>query len=134
MAVDDVADDLPVGASISGGIDGFAHALHPAFAVGEGAVLLGEAGGRQNDVCQLGGFGHEDFLDHQEVELLQAFDDLGLVGLAPDRVFAEGVEGLRAHLRRPFSMKSVTRPPLLVGISTPQAVPNFSRMASSATF
>ena len=41
---------------------------------------------------QLGRLGHEDFLADEELELLQALDDLVLVRLAQDRVLAEDVE------------------------------------------
>ena len=90
-----IADDLPIRAGLAGRIEGFSHPLHAAFAVGEGAVLFGKAGGRQHHVRQLCGFRHEDLLHHHEVQPLQALDYQRLVRLTPNRVLAEGVKALQ---------------------------------------
>ena len=68
-----VGDDLPVGTAFASGGHGPPYPLHPAFAVGESAVLLGETGGGQDHVGDLRGLVHEYVLYHQE---LQAFEQL----------------------------------------------------------
>ena len=86
-----VLHDLPVGPRGAGGIDELAHPLHPALAVREGALLLGEGGRGQDDVGDLGRLVHEDVLHDEEVELAQQFRGVGQVGVAEGRILAHDV-------------------------------------------
>ena len=88
-----VADYLPVGAAVSPGFHCLADALHPPFAVGEGAVLLGKAGGGQHHVGNLGRLVHEDVLHHQELQVLEQFGGLVQVRLAEQGILAGDVHG-----------------------------------------
>ena len=89
-----------------GGSIGLAHALHAALGVGERAVLLRVQGRGQEHVGVLGRLGHEDVLDHEEVEVLQRLAHVVGVGVGERRVLAHdehrlerAVHGEVEHLR-----------------------------------
>ena len=56
--------------SPTGGMAG-PHPLHPTFAVGKGALLLGKGGGREHHVGQLGGLVGKDVLHHEKLQVRQ---------------------------------------------------------------
>src|SRR5690606_20575393 len=90
----DLAEDLPVGAGLAGRVDGLADPLDPTIGVGEHAVLLGEAGGRQHHVGVAGGLVQEDVLDDQELDVVEALLDVAGVGLGQQDVLAHHVHAL----------------------------------------
>ena len=89
----EVGDDLPVGPGLARWLDGLADSLDAALGVGEGAVLLGETGPRQDEVGQGGRLGQEDVLDQEEVEALQGPADVADVRVGDHGVLAHDVEG-----------------------------------------
>ena len=86
-----IAQDLPVFLTLSGGLDRLADLLHPPFGVGEGAVLFRKTSRRQDHVGQLSGFGQEYVLDHQEVEVLDGGLGMVQIGVRHQRVFPDDV-------------------------------------------
>ena len=82
------ADDLPVGQRFAHRGQCLAHPLHAPVAVGEGAVFLGKAGGRQDDIRHLAGFIHKDIDADQQVQRFQGVLRMREVGLAHHGVFA----------------------------------------------
>ena len=88
-----VADHLPVRSCPAGRWQRGTHPLHPPLGVGEGAVLLEPASGRQHEVSQGGGLAEEEVLDHQQVEASEGADHARLVGLALGEVLALRPEG-----------------------------------------
>ena len=90
----EVEEDADVVPGPGGRVQGLAHALDPALAVGHRPLGFAPAGrGREDHVGHLGGRGEEDVLDDEEVEALEPMPGLGLVGLRLERVLAEDVEG-----------------------------------------
>ena len=63
-------------------------ALDAAVGVGVGAVFFGPAGGGEDDIGDFGGFGHEDVLDDQEVEMAEVAAGGVEVGVGHQGVFA----------------------------------------------
>ena len=63
-----VLEHQPVGRQIVLGAARLPEALHAPLGVGEGALALGERRHRQHDIGELRRLGHEQVLDHQELE------------------------------------------------------------------
>ncbi len=83
----------PVGFGLADGFHHFIDALDAAFAVGEGAFFFEEGGGGQDHVGITGRFGHKYFLDDEQIQRLQGFDDLGGVRVRLHQVFAHDPQG-----------------------------------------
>ena len=81
-------DDLPVGPGVAGRRHEGAQHLHLAVGVGDGAGLLVGRGRRQDHVGEHGGFGKEDVLHNEMVELRQRRAGVGEVGVRHGRVLA----------------------------------------------
>ena len=71
-----IGEDVPIGTAFANRLDHLPDPLDSTLAVGERAVFLREAGGRKNDVGDLGCLVHENVLHHQELQVLE-----GLFGL-----------------------------------------------------
>ncbi|MNZ66795.1 hypothetical protein D3C78_850260 [compost metagenome] len=94
------AEDLPVGPGLARRADRAADALHPALAVGEGAVLLGKGRRRQHHVGQLGRLGHRQLDHHQKVQRAQGVLDVVLVGVGEHRLLAHDHQRLEVAGQR----------------------------------
>ena len=77
-----------------GGSCGLPPLLDTAFGAGLGAVLLGIAGCRQDNVGELRGLGQEDILHDQELEVLQALLHVVEVRVGDHRVLTHDVDAL----------------------------------------
>ncbi len=86
--VGDADDHFEVRAD-AGAVAAFRDELQVAVVVGDGAGLLVEVGGGQDDVGEDGGFGHEHVLHHEERVLEGGRVD----AVAEDRVRADDVQG-----------------------------------------
>ncbi len=85
---------LPVGLS-GQRFDGLAHALDAPFGIGECSVGFGEAGRREHHIRKFCCFRKEEFLHHQELQLVQTGFDVVGVGIGQHRVFTEYIHGLK---------------------------------------
>ena len=88
-----------------GGIHRLADALHTAFRVGKGAVLFGEALGRQDHIGLLGRFGQENILHDQKIQPVEGFLGMVEIRVGYHRVFTDNIHrfqgtvvGRRHHL------------------------------------
>ena len=88
-------DDPQILARIARRVDRRAAQLHLTVGVGEGAVLLGEGGRRQHHVGEIGGFGQEDVLHHQPVQLGQRVAGVVDVRVGHRRVLAHDVAAVQ---------------------------------------
>ena len=96
------ADDAPVLARFAGAVERLPHPVHPALGVREGAVLLGEARRREDDVRVLPGrVVQEDVLRDDELAAGEALLDVVGVRLGLGRVLADQVERLHAPVVEP---------------------------------
>ncbi len=86
--VGDADDHLKVGAD-AGAVTGFVDELEVTVAVGDGAGLLVEVGGGEDDVGKGGGLGEEHVVDDDEGVLERG----GVDAVAADGVGADDVEG-----------------------------------------
>ena len=68
--------------------------LHLTVGIGIGAELFGMRGGRQHDIGMPGGFGEEDVLNDEMLELGKRRAGMDLVGIRHGRVFAHDVHAL----------------------------------------
>ena len=89
-----LAEDLPVRATLAYGLHRLADPLDAALAVGERTIFFREAGGGQHHVRYLGGLVQEDVLDDQELQALERLLRTVEIGLAEERVLAGDVHGL----------------------------------------
>jgi hypothetical protein len=97
-----VDHDSPVLAGLARARDRPADAVHATLRVGEGAVLLGEAGRGEDDVGKAGRrVVQEQVLGHHELEASETFLDVPCIRLGLRRVFADQVEGLDAIVVQP---------------------------------
>ena len=87
----DIDDDLQILARLARRIECLASQLHISIGVGKGAGFLGKRGGRQNDVGKIGGFGQENILHHQHVELRQRLTCMIRIGIAHRGILAHDV-------------------------------------------
>ena len=88
-----LAGDPPVGPGLLRRRQRLTHALDAPLAVGEGAVLLGEGRGGQEDMSALGRLVKEEILDHEAVELAHGLLGVVEVGLGQQRILAHHVHG-----------------------------------------
>ncbi len=79
------------GRASPGAVQRLAAQLHHAIGVGHRAGFLGPCGRRQNNVGVIAGFGQEDFLHHEMIELGQRLARVMRVGVRHRRVFAHDV-------------------------------------------
>ena len=93
-AVGKFLNDPPVLLRLARHRHGGAAHLHAAVGVGDGAVLLGEGGGWQDDVGKGRCLGHEDVLHHQYVKIGQRRAGMLLVRVRHRRVLAHDIHGL----------------------------------------
>ena len=84
-------NDPPVLAGVAGRADGLPAHLDAAVGVGDRAVLLRKGGGRQDDIGEGGGFGHEDVLDHKNVEIGKRRAGMRLIRIRHRRVLPHDV-------------------------------------------
>ena len=87
----DLLDDPQVLACVAGRVDRLAAQLDQPVGVGEGAGLLRERAGRQDDVGEVGGLGEEDVLHHEVLERRERFARMVRVGVRHRRVLAHHV-------------------------------------------
>ena len=88
-------EDFPVRTAVADRLEPGADLLDEAFGVREGAGLLGIGAGRQDDIGQPGRFRQEEFLDDEQVQLLQRLGGLHGQGQAPHWIFADDDHGLQ---------------------------------------
>ena len=93
-----VADDFPIGAALTDGLDGLADALYSALAIGKRAILFRKAGGRQHHVGDFSRFMQKQVLDHEKVELLQRRLGMVQVRLREQRILPGNIHGPDAAL------------------------------------
>ena len=67
--------------------------MHPPIRIGKGAVFFGKAARGQDDVCHLSGFGHENVLDHEEIQVSEAFFTMIQIRIRDQRIFANNIKG-----------------------------------------
>src|SRR5436853_1534926 len=63
--------DLPIRPAFANRLNGLAHLLHMSLGIRDGAVFLGIGAGRKDDVGERSGFGKEQFLADEKVELFE---------------------------------------------------------------
>ncbi len=90
-AARDFLDDPQIGLRLARRLQRLAAELHHAVGVGDGAILLRPRSGGQDDVCEIAGFGEEDLLHHQPVELRERLARVMRVGVRHRRVLAHDV-------------------------------------------
>ena len=93
-AVGDLLDDPEILARVARQRQRLAAHLHLAVGVGDGAVLLRPAGGRQHDVGIDRGLGEEQVLHHEMLEMRQRLARVVEVGVRHRRVLALDVHAL----------------------------------------
>ena len=116
-----------------GRLEGLAGALHPALAVGGGALALAPRRGRgEHDVGELGGLGEEDVLDHQVVQALEPPGHRGgvRVGLHGVLTDDEEVGELPSSIASIISDRVM---PYFGGRVTSQMRSNFARCSAFST-
>jgi hypothetical protein len=94
-AVAEILDDLPVGAAIAHRLHRLTHPLHPAFGVGEGAVLFGIGSAGQHHMGERHGLVGEDVLQDHQLGLGDGMLHMVFVRVAHERVFAQHIERLQ---------------------------------------
>lgn len=94
--IGNLLDDPPILPRFPRRLEGGGDALHSPFGVGEVAALLGKGAGGEHRIGELGGFGEEDILHHQKLQLLEPLDDVMLIRIAQHRVFSHHIEPLDA--------------------------------------
>ena len=90
-SVRQVPDDLPVLTGVTGRGDRSADPTDPAVAVDEATPLLGKGRSRENHVGQGRGFGGEDILDDEEIQLLQSLAGVVEIGVGEHGIFPHDI-------------------------------------------
>ena len=117
-----LAADPPVRSCLPWRVDGLAHPLHPSLGIGEGALLLGEGRGGQEDVGELGRLVHEQILDHQAVELAQGLVGVVEIGLGQHGVLPHHVHGADGAVEAAFGHLGDDEPGLARRPDAPRAL------------
>src|SRR5256886_16272719 len=100
-ALGELARDPPVRTSLARRRQGLAHALNAPLRVGERALLLGERGGREEDVGALGRLVHEEVLHDEDVALVDRLLGVVEVRLREQRGLTADVHGARGAVEAP---------------------------------
>ena len=98
QTIAEVDENLEVGSSLPGGIDGFVRELDAPLRVHERPCLLSEARSRQDHVGVARGFGEEEIVDREEFDLLKPVLGMGDIGIGDDRILAHDVHATHAAL------------------------------------
>ena len=94
-----IAQDLPVSASITWWFDGLSDELYPPVAVGEDPVLFGEARRGQHHIGKPGGLVEKDVLQHDEVAAVETLLDPRGVRLRQHQVLPHHEQALDGAAR-----------------------------------
>ena len=79
---------------LSGRINRLSHPLYPPLGIGKRTILLGKAFGGQHHVGQTGGFGEENILDNQKIQVVEAGLGMIQIRIGNHGVLTDDVQGL----------------------------------------